>query len=124
MAKIDAFLKNKVKFKRETKELDIQKKGVSVTLGALSYDDYMDVQEKSKNGKSYQDIDPFKLQLETVLAGLIDPKPSQLVDVLGSATPKDAIKELFSIGEIGLIANEILELSGFGGDVVDEIKND
>ena len=124
MANIDAFLKNKNLFERNTSEIEILP-GLPVKLGSLNYDEFKKVLENSKNGATYQEMDELAYQLETVMYGLVDPTAKELQKMDASyKTPKDAVAKTFNAEQISKLAMEITKLSDFGGDNVTEIKND
>ena len=50
-------------------------------------------------------------------------KDKDLQEHFGASTPGQLIEKIFNGSEIGAIADAITELSGFGGNVVEEIKN-
>ena len=45
------------------------------------------------------------------------------MEKFGCSTPMQLIEKIFQGSEIGAIADTITELSGFGGNVVEEVKN-
>ena len=60
-----------------------------------------------------------------LLAGMADPnlRDKDLQEVYGAASPLDLMEKLFLAGEIMSLAAEVTDLSGFGGDAEDEVKN-
>lgn len=67
----------------------------------------------------------YDVNIRIVLAGLVDPdaKDSELLSHYNAATPADLIGKIFTGAEIGQLAEAIRDLSGYGDDVVEEIKN-
>jgi Phage XkdN-like tail assembly chaperone protein, TAC len=70
-------------------------------------------------------MDFTEIKLGSVLAGVISPnlRDGDLLRHYEAATPHDLIKKLFSPGEIDRLYDVISELSGYGKDAVEEIKN-
>ena len=89
--------KTELKIKRLS---DIVGEPFVVTCAALTEDQMVHVSEISKEGD-------FK----------------ELLNKLGVASGKDAIKALFSAGEISIIYSTINRLSGYDDDAVTEVKN-
>lgn len=67
----------------------------------------------------------YDANVRIALAGLVDPdmKDKDLMEKFGCSTPGQLVEKVFKGGEIAAIADDITELSGFGGDVVEEVKN-
>ena len=67
----------------------------------------------------------FDANIKIALAGLVDPslKDVDLMEHFGASTPGQLIEKIFNGSEIGAIADAITELSGFSGNVVEEVKN-
>lgn len=67
----------------------------------------------------------YKANVKIALAGMVEPsmKDKGLMEKFGCSTPGQLIEKIFKGGEIGAIADAITELSGFSGDVVEEVKN-
>lgn len=67
----------------------------------------------------------YDANVKISLAGMVDPsmKDKDLMEKFGCSTPMQLMEKIFQGGEIGVIADTITELSGFGGDVVEEVKN-
>lgn len=67
----------------------------------------------------------YDANVKIALAGMVDPsmKDKDLMEKFDCSTPAQLIEKLFRGGEIGAIADAITELSGFGGDTVEEVKN-
>lgn len=97
------------------------------TCEAISADKFAEIQEKAvkvENGQ-LEDIDTSEIQIFAILEGVKDPnlKLKELREKLGAPTPKELVKKLLLPGEITQLYNVISDLSGFGSDAVEEIKN-
>jgi len=79
------------------------------------------VTEKGRvdTGKAYD------ANVKVALAGMVDPdmKNKDLMEGWGCSTPGQLIQKIFKGGELAAIADEITDLSGFGGNVIEEVKN-
>ena len=67
----------------------------------------------------------FDANIKIALAGLVDPslKDVDLMEHFGASTPGQLIEKIFNGSEIAAIADAVTELSGFSGNVVEEVKN-
>lgn len=67
----------------------------------------------------------YDANVRIATAGLVDPplKDKDLQEHFGAATPGQLIEKIFNGAEIGAMADAITELSGFSGNVIDEVKN-
>lgn len=67
----------------------------------------------------------YKSSKHLLLAGMVDPdlKSHELQEAYGAASPLDLLEKLFLAGEIMNIAAEVTDLSGFGGDPEEKVKN-
>lgn len=97
------------------------------TCQALSPSKYNEIQESAasfSNGQ-IEGIDMGEVQMATVLAGIIDPnlKDKELMAHFKVPTPAELVRRLLLPGEIVTLFNVISEISGFGDDVIKEIKN-
>jgi hypothetical protein len=97
------------------------------TCQALSPSRYNEIQAEAAdftNGK-IRGIDMGEVQMATVLAGVIDPnlKDKEIMTHFNVPTPSELVKKLLLPGEIVTLFNVISEISGFGEDVIKEIKN-
>ncbi|MCG8481966.1 MAG: XkdN-like protein [Clostridia bacterium] len=119
---------------RPTKQIEMKR--LSALLGeptiftakALTAAEYDTIQEKaysllSKNKN--KEINANLLQTMIVIEGIKEPnlKDKELREKFGVPTPKELVEKLLAPGEIINLFNIISELSGFGEDVIDEIKN-
>lgn len=100
-----------------------------VTLQAIDPERYVDIQKMAVDLTSgnADDVDIYKLQTQTLLAGISDPdlKNKDLLEKFGASIPSDIIRKLFLAGEIADLTARITELNGYTTqDKVDaEIKN-
>lgn len=134
MSLVDKLLQLDVaKIKMPEKEIEIKRlsellgEKVIFKIKAIDGEKYADIQRMSvdyDNMGKIKDIDNFKLQVLTIIEGVIDPnfKDRQLLDHYNCATPEDLVKKLLLAGEIADLANEIAALSGFETELED-IKN-
>ena len=67
----------------------------------------------------------YEINTLLVAEGMVEPdlKDSEMQKHFGVATPKELAKLLFPGGEISKIADKITEISGFGKNEKEEIKN-
>ena len=102
----------KVKMERLSKLLGFE---FIVTLQAIDPERYA------------ENIDLYKMQTQTLLAGIADPdlKNKDLLVKFGAAIPADIIRKLFLAGEIADLTAQITELNGYTTqDKVDKaVKN-
>ena len=79
---------------------------------------------RAKDG-SVDTAKAYEANVKIALAGMTDPsmKDKDLQEKFGCSTPMQLIEKIFQGGEIAVIADTITELSGFGGNVVEEVKN-
>ena len=64
---------------------------------------------------SAENIDLYKMQTQTLLAGIADPdlKNKDLLEKFGAVIPADIIRKLFLAGEIADLTAQITELNGY-----------
>ncbi|MCM3730072.1 XkdN-like protein [Fictibacillus nanhaiensis] len=120
--------------KMDAKKLELPKKDVEIKrfsqpenpaiftlqgLDAETLDSIRDMATKENN------IDFTEIKLGTVLAGVVSPslRDDSLMKNFGVVTPHDLIKKLFSPGELDSLYETISNLSGYGEDAIEEIKN-
>ena len=76
---------------------------------------------------SAENVDIYKMQTQTLLAGIADPdlKNKDLLEKFGASIPSDIIRKLFLAGEIADLTAQITELNGYTTqDKVDKaVKN-
>ena len=67
----------------------------------------------------------YDANVKIATAGLVDPslKDKDLQEHFGVSTPGQLIEKIFNGAEIGAIADAVAAISGFGGDVIEEVKN-
>lgn len=102
-----------------------------LTCRALTPEKYEEVQDMAVNieGKDV-DLDINLLQLFVVMEGVVDAnsgkpffKNKDVMAKFKAQTPKELIRKILLSGEIASIYGEISELSGFGDNAVEEVKN-
>lgn len=101
-----------------------------VTCKALSPEKYEEVQDMALDvqGKDV-DLDVNLLQLFVVLEGVCDEtenpmfKNKDLMKKFKAQTPKELVRKILLSGEIANLYGEISQLSGFGDNAVQEVKN-
>jgi Phage XkdN-like tail assembly chaperone protein, TAC len=120
--------------KMDAKKLELPKKDVEIkrfsqpdspaifTLQGLDADTIDSIRDMATKGDN---IDYSEIKLGTVLAGVVSPslRDDSLMKNFGVATPHDLIKKLFSSGELNALYETISNLSGYGEDAIEEIKN-
>lgn len=67
----------------------------------------------------------YEANIVTALEAIVEPdlKNKELLEHFGCITPKDLLQKLFLGGEIARIAGEVTELSGYGKDDEEKVKN-
>jgi hypothetical protein len=70
-------------------------------------------------------IDVAEVRLENILEGVKEPnlRDAALMKHFGAATPYDLVNKLLLPGEQDALYENIQELSGYGDDAVQEVKN-
>lgn len=101
-----------------------------LTCKALTPEKYEEVQDMSLEIKGKDvNIDTNKLQLFTVMEGVVDKdgkplfKNKEVCKRFKAPTPKELIHKLLLSGEIVNLYTEIGKLTGFTEDAIKEIKN-
>lgn len=101
-----------------------------LTLQAIPARRYGEIQTNAVTGKGKrQNVDLYKLQIMTVVAGVVSPdfNNPELLKKFAAVTPKELMEKLFNAGEIGAIADKISALSGFDEEEIkettEEVKN-
>lgn len=123
------------KVKIETKEVRIKslseltKKDALFTIRQLTNAEFSDIQSQAVDVSSKGEITGLntnETQLSTCLAGIVSPdlKNEQLQKHYRAATPKELLIKLLKSGEIASIADMVRDISGFGEDAVEEVKNE
>ncbi|NNG67345.1 phage tail assembly chaperone [Caldanaerobacter subterraneus] len=116
-------------------EKEVEMKRLSKLLGekvvfkirAIDGQRYADIQRLAidiSNKGNVKDIDMYKLQVLTIIEGVVDPnlKDKRLLEHFNCTTPEELVKKLLLAGEITDLYNEITALSGYEVEVED-IKN-
>lgn len=100
---------------------------VIFTCQAVSAERMKNIEENAikYNTSGQPDIDVNEVQLFTVLEGVKDPdlKNKELREKFGALNPKELVMKLLLPGEITRLYNVISELSGYGDNAVEEVKN-
>lgn len=131
MSTLDLLLKlDQSKLKRPTREVEVKRlsslagEKVVFICEALTADEMTGIQEMVLDIKG-QDVDVSEMQVLTVLAGVKEPsfKDKNLLDYYNVPTPKELLQKLLLPGEIASLYNNISDLSGYGEDAVQEVKN-
>jgi len=118
------------KLKRPEKEVKIKRLSelfggaMIFKLRAVSTDEVSGLQNMTFNVQE-QSVDISELQIQVVLAGIIEPelKNAELLAHFGVPTPKELLMKLLSPGEIKGLYDKISDLSGYGKDSVEDVKN-
>ena len=98
---------------------------VNVKISAIDGDLFAQLTSTGVDRKGNVDFTKgFSTNAKVVAAAMLDPdlKDAELLKHLGVPTPEEAAKLLFK-GELNKIAEQVAELSGFGENDEDEIKN-
>lgn len=79
----------------------------------------------SDNNGNVDTAKAYDANVKITFTGLVDPsmKDKDLMAKFDCSTPAQLVEKLFQGGEIGVIADAITELSGFGKNTVEEVKN-
>lgn len=122
------------KIQKPTREVEVKR--LSTLVGApvifkcqaIDSDTYSDIQQNAINLSAKGDVTGInmgEMQNFMVLGGVIEPslKDQALMAHYGAVTPKDLLSKLLLPGEVTTLFNVINELSGFGQDTVEDIKN-
>jgi hypothetical protein len=131
---LDLLLKlNPEQMSRPSKKIEMKRlsqvlgEKVIFTCQAIYSDKFAEIQEqavKIGNGQ-IENIDTGEIQTFTVLEGVKEPnlKSKELREKFNCPTPKELVKNLLLPGELTQLYNIISDLSGFGSNTVEEIKN-
>ena len=67
----------------------------------------------------------YDANVKLAFTGLVDPsmKDKDLMEKFNCSTPAQLVEKIFQGGEISAIADAIMELSGFGKNTVEGVKN-
>ena len=101
-----------------------------LTLEAVSMNQFKHIQQMSTDRKGQVDAINVQVMLLTCGVREFNPKLDENKDklqetykALGVANAEGLVQKVLLPGEISIIASEITELSGFGADMVEEVKN-
>ena len=122
---------------RPSKEVEIKRlsnifgEKFTVLCKALAYDKYSEIQENCITMTSKEpNFDLQKLQIELVFNGVFNAQDGtrffsnkDLHKKFKVPNGKEFIKKLLLSGEISALADTITELTGFKGDLIEEVKN-
>ena len=103
----------------------------TVLCKALAYDKYSEIQENCIDMRTKEPtFDLQKLQIELVFNGVFNAQDGtrffsnkDLHKKFKVPNGKEFIKKLLLSGEISVLADTITELTGFKGDLIEEVKN-
>lgn len=118
--------------REETQDIEIKRLSKKigepfiVTVKALEGDRYVELSSRMLNKKNSVDYDKvFNTNVLVACEGIVSPdlKDKKLQDHYKCKTPKELALLFFNGGEISNIANAITELSGYGEESDEEIKN-
>jgi len=120
MNKIDLLLKlDKKKLVRPTQEVEIKRLSniLGETFVVICQAITADEMKELTNTKTPNE--------DMVIMGIKDPMLTNqnVIEHFGAVTALEAVQTIFLPGEIALLAGIITDLSGFGKDAVNEIKN-
>lgn len=100
-----------------------------VMCRALAVSKHEDIQETCINKKT-SEIDVNKLQIKTIIEGVLDLegkwlfKNKDIQNKFKAPTPDELVKKLLLSGEIAKLFEVVADLTGFGEDtIIEEVKN-
>ena len=100
-----------------------------VMCRALTVSKHEDIQEMCINKKT-NEIDVNKMQMKTVIEGVLDLegkwlfKNKDIQKKFKAPTPDELVKKLLLSGEMAKLFEVIADLTGFGeGGIIEEVKN-
>ena len=122
---------------RPSKEVEIKRlsnifgEKFTVLCKALTYDKYSEIQESCIDITTKEPtFDLQKLQIELVFNGVFNAQDGtrffsnkELHKKFKVPHGKELIKKLLLSGEISALADTITELTGYKGDLIEEVKN-
>lgn len=119
-SKIEERPQAKVEIKRLSK---LAGEPVIFTLQAVTSKEHSDIEDKATKG---DELDSDLLQVLVTLYGTKDPviRSKELKEKLHVPTYRDLVRKLLNPGEILKIYNIVSDLSGFGENSVEKIKNE
>ncbi|MCX8132020.1 MAG: hypothetical protein N3I35_18225 [Clostridia bacterium] len=119
-------------FRLPEKELEIKrlsglyKQPFIIRFRAIRPDEEEEIQRDCMTiTKDGVDVDSSKMKYMTAAKCIIDPdtKNKELQKKFGAPNYMELLKKLFLIGEITAVYDEIQEISGYGKNKVEEVKN-
>lgn len=130
---LDLLLGGKVNAERPTKEVKLSRLSSEdtdfiLTAVAITMDDFRHVQNMNRKGK---ELDEIGMNLMMLTYGIrefdarIAENKERVEDIkkaYGVANMEKLINKLLLPGEIAMLATEIIEVSGFGEDMVEAVK--
>ena len=130
---LDILLSGKVNAERPTKEVKISRLSSEytdfvLTAVAITMDDFRHVQSMNRKGK---ELDEIGMNLMMLTYGIreFDARIAEnkeriegIKKVYDVANMEKLINKLLLPGEIAMLATEIIEVSGFGEDMVEAVK--
>ena len=116
---------------QDSNELAYMRERFTVLCKALTYDKYSEIQENCIDITTKEPtFDLQKLQIELVFNGVFNAQDGtrffsnkELHKKFKVPHGKELIKKLLLSGEISALADTITELTGFKGDLIEEVKN-
>ena len=130
---LDLLLGGKVNAERPTKEVKLSRLSSEdtdfiLTAVAITMDDFRHVQNMNRKGK---ELDEIGMNLMMLTYGIrefdarIAENKGQITEILkvhGVSNMEKFINKLLLPGEIAMLATEIIEVSGFGEDMIEAVK--
>ena len=130
---LDLLLGGKVNAERPTKEVKLTRLSSEdtdfiLTAVAITMDDFRHVQNMNRKGK---EVDEIGMNLMMLTYGIkefdsrIVENKERIEDIkkaYGVANMEKFINKLLLPGEIAMLATEIIEVSGFGEDMIEAVK--
>lgn len=114
-----------------TQTLFIKRLQIPVTLRALEESELERLRRKctytirGKKGGDVEKLNEDEYAYAVIVKGTVSPNWADpaLLEKYKASGPEQVLKKIFLPGEIATISDHILELSGYGEDAVEEIKN-
>ena len=119
-------------FRMPEKELEIKRLSglyrhpFVITFRAIRPDEEEEIQRDCMTiTKDGVDLDSSRMKYSTVAKCIINPdiRNKELQKKFNTENHMELLKKLFLIGEVSAVYDQIQELSGYGKDKVEEIKN-
>lgn len=130
---LDLLLGGKVNSERPTKEVKLPRLSGEdtdfiLTAVAITMDDFRHVQNMNRKGKELDEIGMNLMMLTYGIkefdARIVENKEriEDIKKAYGVANMEKLVNKLLLPGEIAMLATEIIEVSGFGEDMVEAVK--